>query len=117
MNQIKNYTLPVLVLLSGVFLSTISAYYSILGLISIFSGSALLITLMGIGLESSKIMACLFLHKHWNDRIGFLKLYLETMPELIVAIPMYEKFGFTYLKGPLGNSGHTGCAIWMLKEL
>ena len=48
---------------------------------------------------------------------GFLKLYLETMPELIVAIPMYEKFGFTYLKGPLGNSGHTGCAIWMLKEL
>lgn len=48
---------------------------------------------------------------------GFLKLYLETMPELIVAIPMYENFGFTYLKGPLGNSGHTGCAIWMLKEL
>lgn len=48
---------------------------------------------------------------------GFLKLYLETMPELIVAIPMYEKFGFSYLKGPLGNSGHTGCAIWMLKEL
>ena len=48
---------------------------------------------------------------------GFSKLYLETMPELIVAIPMYEKFGFTYLKGPLGNSGHTGCAIWMLKEL
>ena len=48
---------------------------------------------------------------------GFLKLYLETMPELIFAIPMYEKFGFTYLKGPLGNSGHTGCAIWMIKEL
>ena len=48
---------------------------------------------------------------------GFLKLYLETMPELIVAIPMYEKFGFAYLKGPLGNSGHTGCAIWMLKDL
>jgi putative acetyltransferase len=30
---------------------------------------------------------------------------------------MYEKFGFTYLKQSLGNSGHTGCDIWMLKEL
>lgn len=48
---------------------------------------------------------------------GFTKVYLETMPELTSAIPMYEKFGFTYLQKPLGNSGHTGCAIWMLKEL
>jgi putative acetyltransferase len=39
------------------------------------------------------------------------------MPELIAAIPMYEQFGFTYLSGPLGNSGHTGCDIWMIKLL
>ena len=48
---------------------------------------------------------------------GYKKVYLETMPELITAIPMYEQFGFTYLDGPLGNSGHTGCAIWMIKLL
>jgi len=48
---------------------------------------------------------------------GYDKVYLESMPELIVAVPMYEKFGFTYLKGPLGNSGHNGCGIWMLKLL
>ena len=48
---------------------------------------------------------------------GYKKVYLETMPELIVAVPMYEKFGFTYLKGPLGNSGHNGCGIWMIKLL
>jgi putative acetyltransferase len=47
----------------------------------------------------------------------FEKLYIETMPELAIAVKMYEKFGFTYLKHPLGNSGHTGCNIWMLKEL
>ncbi len=49
--------------------------------------------------------------------LGFKRVYIETMPELITAIPMYEKFGFTYLKGPLGNSGHNGCDVWMLKEL
>ena len=48
---------------------------------------------------------------------GYKKVYLETMPELITAIPMYEQFGFTYLDGPLGNSGHNGCAIWMIKLL
>ena len=48
---------------------------------------------------------------------GYKKVYLETMPELVIAVPMYEKFGFTYLKSPLGNSGHNGCGIWMIKEL
>lgn len=49
--------------------------------------------------------------------LGYKKMYLETMPELIRAIPMYEKFGFKYLKGPLGNTGHSGCHVWMLKNL
>ena len=50
-------------------------------------------------------------------QLGYKKIYLETMPELTVAIPMYEKFGFTYLTGPLGNSGHNGCDVWMIKIL
>ena len=48
---------------------------------------------------------------------GFKKVYLETMPELKQALSVYEKFGFEYLKGPMGNSGHTGCSLWMLKKL
>ncbi len=48
---------------------------------------------------------------------GYKKVYLETMPELISAIPLYEQFGFTYLTGALGNSGHSGCDIWMIKLL
>lgn len=45
------------------------------------------------------------------------KMYLETMPELTIAIPMYQKFGFTFLPAAMGSSGHTGCDVWMLKEL
>jgi putative acetyltransferase len=48
---------------------------------------------------------------------GFSQMYLETMPELKKAILVYEKFGFDYLKGPMGNTGHDGCGIWMLKQL
>ncbi len=48
---------------------------------------------------------------------GYNYIYLETMPELKIAVPMYEKMGYHYLDGPLGNSGHGGCDIWMGKEL
>ena len=51
------------------------------------------------------------------EEMGYKKIYLETMPELTIAIPMYEKFGFTYLPSAQGNSGHTGCDVWMIKEL
>ena len=51
------------------------------------------------------------------NELGYKKIYLETMPELQQALKVYEKFGFGYLKGPMGNSGHTGCSLWMLKEL
>ena len=49
--------------------------------------------------------------------LGYKKIYLETMPELIIAIPMYEKSGFTHLCAAEGSSGHTGCTIWMIKDL
>jgi len=49
--------------------------------------------------------------------LGYKKIYLETMPELKQALNIYARFGFEYLQGPMGNSGHTGCSLWMLKIL
>ena len=51
------------------------------------------------------------------NRQGFKKMYLESMPELVNAIAMYEKNGFEFIKGPMGNSGHTGCEVFMIKDL
>jgi len=48
---------------------------------------------------------------------GFEQMYLETMPELSMARGLYEQCGFTYLDGPMGNSGHFGCDLWMVKVL
>lgn len=49
--------------------------------------------------------------------LGYKSIYLESMPELKKALNVYAKFGFEYLKGPMGNSGHSGCELWMLKKL
>ncbi len=48
---------------------------------------------------------------------GYDTVYLETMPELRKAVSVYEKFGFEYLAGPIGNTGHFGCDVWMSKKL
>ncbi len=49
--------------------------------------------------------------------LGYKQLYLESLPELSKAISLYERIGFKHLSTPLGNSGHFGCNIWMLKDL
>ncbi len=48
---------------------------------------------------------------------GYAHIYLETTDELTQAIPLYERLGFTYLPEALGNSGHFGCQIWMIRAV
>ncbi|MDP9230989.1 MAG: GNAT family N-acetyltransferase, partial [Bacteroidota bacterium] len=67
----------------------------------------------GMGLGKMLIEKCL----EFAKAAGYKKVYLETMPELKQALKVYEKFGFEYLKGPMGNTGHYGCDMWMLKSL
>ena len=50
-------------------------------------------------------------------KLGYKKLYIESMPHFSKAVRIYEKLGFRKLSGPLGNSGHTSCNIWMLLKL
>ncbi|SJZ93885.1 GNAT family N-acetyltransferase [Sediminibacterium ginsengisoli] len=67
----------------------------------------------GTGLGRTLIAHCL----ETAAAAGFEQVYLETMPELKQAVRVYEKFGFNYLTAPIGNTGHDGCGIWMLKQI
>lgn len=49
--------------------------------------------------------------------LGYRQLYLESFPELSKAIRLYERAGFRFIPGAIGNSGHTSCNIWMLKDI
>lgn len=67
----------------------------------------------GIGLGKLLIQKCIDFAKE-----NFFKnIYIETMPELKQALKTYEKFGFNYIDQAIGNSGHFGCELWMLKKL
>jgi len=67
----------------------------------------------GRGVGRSIIEKCLLTAKEF----GFEHVYIESMPELKLALKIYEKFGFEYLSAPLGNSGHFGCELWMIRRL
>ena len=67
----------------------------------------------GTGLGGSIISKCFESARSF----GFKKVYLETMPELKLALKVYERFGFEYLTCPIGNTGHFGCDLHMIKEL
>ncbi len=66
-----------------------------------------------IGLGKKMIQHCM----NVANKSGYQKMYLETLPELYKAVKVYENFGFNYLNSPLGNSGHTDCNIWMIKDI
>jgi putative acetyltransferase len=67
----------------------------------------------GIGLGRTLIERCIETAKEY----GFQQVYLETLPELSLAVKVYEKFGFEYLSAPLGDTKHFGCGLWLLKKL
>jgi putative acetyltransferase len=67
----------------------------------------------GTGIGATLMNKCMSTAKE----LGFVSMYIETLPELKKAISVYEKFGFSYLDKPLGDTGHFGCSVWMLKSL
>lgn len=67
----------------------------------------------GKGLGKLLMKKCISL----AEELGYRKIYLESMPELKNAVSAYEKLGFELLDGPIGNTGHYSCTIWMLYTL
>jgi putative acetyltransferase len=63
----------------------------------------------GIGLGRQMINLAI----EFAKTAGYKTIYLETMPELKQALKAYEKLGFEYIDGPIGNTGHFGCDLFM----
>ncbi|NNF85393.1 MAG: GNAT family N-acetyltransferase [Winogradskyella sp.] len=67
----------------------------------------------GKGLGAKMMEKCLKFAKE----AGFEQCYLETMPYMDDARKLYRKVGFTTLDGPMGDTGHYSCSVWMIKNL
>ncbi|TPV32278.1 GNAT family N-acetyltransferase [Paucihalobacter ruber] len=65
----------------------------------------------GLGLQMMTI--CL----EFAKSAGFKTVYLETMPYMKDAQKLYNKVGFKYIDGPMGDTGHYSCTVWMIKNI
>lgn len=83
-----------LVLISGLSVSTVAVYYSVVGLTAIFAASFAPIIIMGIALEISKLVATVWLKQNWSTSPKFVRYYLTGAVVVLMLITSMGIFGF-----------------------
>ena len=84
----------VVTFLTALSISLIAIYYSVAGLVAIFSAAAIPIVIMGTVLEVSKLVTAVWLHKFWKQAVWWLKTYLTTAVVILMFITSMGIFGF-----------------------
>lgn len=90
----KIFSFATLTLLVAASLSGIAAWYSIQGLVAIFSAAIVPITIMGGSLEFAKVITTVWLHNYWNRAGIAMKLYLIPAVISLALLTSMGIFGF-----------------------
>lgn len=85
---------PILVMSSALSLATVAAYFSIVGLTTIFPGVFWAIVIMGTSLEIGKLITAVWLHRNWKDCKFGIKSYLTSAVVILSIITSMGIFGF-----------------------
>ena len=81
-------------LLVALALSTIAAWYSIVGLTAIFAAAVIPIIIMGSALELAKIVTTVWLRKYWKRCTWIMKVYLVPAVIALALLTSMGIFGF-----------------------
>ena len=86
--------LAILLLLSGLAISGVAIYYSVVGLTAIFAAAAIPIMIMGVSLEVGKLVIASWVKAYW-ERIPFLmRAYAVIGVTILMVITSLGIFGF-----------------------
>jgi hypothetical protein len=83
-----------LTLISGLVVSAVAVWYSVAGLVSIFAASAFAIIVMGVALETSKLVATIWLKWNWHRAPQLIKIYLISAIVILMLITSMGIFGY-----------------------
>jgi len=67
----------------------------------------------GLGIGQALAEQCLNFAKQHD----YQQCYLDTLSSMTAAIKLYQKLGFKHLTQPIEGTVHSGCNVWMLKDL
>lgn len=83
-----------LALIVAICLSSVAAYFSILGLAAIFAASFWPIVIMGSALEAAKVVAASWAFRNWRIAPKFIKYYLASAVVVLMFITSMGTFGY-----------------------
>lgn len=83
-----------LLFLTAFVLSGIAAYYSVIGLIAIFSAAVLPVAIMGGSLEAAKLVVASWLYRYWKSIPFLMKVYFTSALVILMLITSMGIFGF-----------------------
>lgn len=86
--------LAYLLLLTGLTISAVAIYYSVVGLTAIFSAAAIPIIIMGSALEVGKLVCASWLKENWERAPRFIKYYMIIAVVVLMIITSMGIFGF-----------------------
>ena len=92
--RLKFLSFSNLTLLVALSLSTVAAYYSIIGLTAIFAGAVIPVIIMGSILEVGKITTTVWLRKYWHRAGWAIKMYLVPAVVALALLTSMGIFGF-----------------------
>jgi hypothetical protein len=81
-------------LLSGLTVSAVAIWYSVAGLMAIFSAAVIPIIVMGVALEISKLAGTVWLKQNWFRAPYFIRAYLLAAIAILMLITSMGIFGF-----------------------
>ena len=84
----------ILLALSGLTLSAVAIYYSVIGLTAIFAAAFWPIVVMGTSLEVSKLVAASWLKANWERIPKLMKVYMMIAVIILMLITSMGIFGF-----------------------
>jgi hypothetical protein len=86
--------LAYLLLLTGLTISAVAIYYSVVGLTAIFSAAAIPIIIMGSALEVGKLVCASWLKANWERAPAYMKYYMVSAVAILMLITSMGIFGF-----------------------
>ena len=83
-----------LALITALTLSSIAAWYSVVGLTAIFAAAVIPIIIMGGSLEIAKVVTTVWLHRYWDRCKWLMKTYLTGAVIVLALVTSMGIFGF-----------------------
>ncbi len=83
-----------LLLLTGLTISAVAIYYSVIGLAAIFAAATIPIYIMGGSLEVAKLVCASWLKANWSRAPGLMKTYMTISVVVLMFITSMGIFGF-----------------------